>query len=252
MHGDGVPTRVTLVGDGEERSRLTRLASELNLDSRITFTGYVPHEKMAQLYANATVLVHPARAATHFGIPNVVVEAQAASLPVVCTPLPALPELIEDGTSGLYVDEDDADGLARTLRSLFADPAWRRRLATEGLRRVAARFDITETAATLASLFATPGRRKVPETAGSAKLQEAAGVIPSSFPDRGLAVTSGACLPPRSTRRGGWRQADDRARRLGCSATTGSTTNSTDPASLLRPSASRCSICGTKATGSCP
>ena len=114
---------------------------------------------------HATFSYAPARAATHFGIPNVVVEAQAASLPVVCTPLPALPELIEDGTSGLYVDEDDADGLARTLRSLFADPAWRRRLAAEGLRRVAARFDITETAATLASLFATPGR-KLREMAG--------------------------------------------------------------------------------------
>ena len=99
-----------------------------------------------QLYAKASVLVLPARAATHFGIPNVIVEAQAASLPVVCTRLPALSELIEDDVSGVYVPEDDAPRLAQALRALFDDPARRRRLAAEGLRRVTARFDISETA----------------------------------------------------------------------------------------------------------
>lgn len=153
LRADGVPARVTIVGDGEERPRLTRLARQLGLDGHATFTGYVPHEDVARLYASATVLVHPARAATHFGIPNVIVEAQAASLPVVCTPLPALRELIEDGTSGLYVPEEDEKRLAALLRALFAEPAWRRRLAAEGLRRVTDMFDISTTAATFAQLF---------------------------------------------------------------------------------------------------
>jgi len=164
---DGVPTRVTIVGDGEERARLTRLAGELGLDGRVTLTGYVPHEDLSQMYAQATVLVHPARAETHFGIPNVIIEAQAASLPVVCTPLPALAELIEDGTSGLYVPQDDVTSLADTLKKLFTEPARRRRLAAEGLRRVTQRFDISETAATFGRLFSatpgTPGRREVAE-----------------------------------------------------------------------------------------
>ncbi len=142
----GVPTRVTVVGDGEERGSLTRLAASLGLADAATFTGYLPHEDLAKLYAKASLLVLPARAATHFGIPNVIVEAQAASLPVVCTPLPALSELIEDNVSGVYVPEDDAPHLARVLRTLFDDPAQRRHLAAEGLRRVTARFDISETA----------------------------------------------------------------------------------------------------------
>lgn len=158
LRDQGIPTRVTIVGDGEERPMLTRLASELGLDGRATFTGYLPHERLADLYATATVLVHPARSATHFGIPNVIIEAQAASLPVVCTPLPALRELIEDGTSGVYVAEEDVDALAATLRALFAEPARRRRLAAEGLRRVTALFDITETAETFVGLFANTRR----------------------------------------------------------------------------------------------
>ncbi len=142
-------------------------ADQLGLNGHVTFTGYLPHEDLRFIYARASVLVHPARTETHFGIPNVIIEAQAASLPVVCTPLPALAELIEDGASGLYVPEDDVERLAGTLKGLFEDPARRRHLAAEGLRRVSERFDISETAAVFARLFwATPGAHKQREAAG--------------------------------------------------------------------------------------
>jgi glycosyltransferase involved in cell wall biosynthesis len=149
----GTPTRLTIVGDGEERTHLTRLTAQLGLEGHTTFTGYVAHDDMARLYRSATMLVLPARSATHFGIPNVIIEAQAASLPVVCTPLPALGELIEDGTSGLYVPEDDPERLASVIRSLSTDPARRRRIAAEALRRVTSLFDISRTASVLAELF---------------------------------------------------------------------------------------------------
>jgi colanic acid/amylovoran biosynthesis glycosyltransferase len=156
LTSEGVPARLTIVGDGEDRAALTRLASELGLDDRVSFTGYLPHEDVAQLYARASVLVLPARAATHFGIPNVIVEAQAASLPVVCTPLPALGELIEDGASGLFVPEDDTDRLVAALKALSADPRLRERLGSEGRKRVHARFDISKTAGALVQLFGGP------------------------------------------------------------------------------------------------
>ena len=152
----GVPVRLTIVGDGEERPRLARLADRLGLNGSVSFTGYIPNEDVVGLYARSTVLVHPARAATHFGIPNVIVEAQAARLPVVCTPLPALAELIEDGTSGVYVPEDDAEKLAAALADLYARPDRRHRLAAEGLSRVTERFDILKTAGDLADLFSAP------------------------------------------------------------------------------------------------
>jgi glycosyltransferase involved in cell wall biosynthesis len=99
------------------------------------------------------VLVHPARSANHFGIPNVILEAQAARVPVVCSPLPALAELIEEGVSGVYVREDDVEGLATTLRGLWEEPERRRRLGEEGQRRVAESFDIQRTASTLVDLL---------------------------------------------------------------------------------------------------
>jgi len=149
----GTPVRLIIVGDGEERPRLERLARRLGIAGRVAFTGYVPHEELARFYAVATLLVHPARRADHFGIPNVILEAAAARLPVVCSPLPALGEVLEDGKNGVYVPEGDVDGLAAALTALAADPARRRRLAEEGFRRLSEQFDITRTAGRFAGLF---------------------------------------------------------------------------------------------------
>jgi glycosyltransferase involved in cell wall biosynthesis len=153
LRGDGVPARLTVIGDGEDRPALERQAHGLGLGGHVTFTGYLPHEELAAHYARATLLVHPARSANHFGIPNVILEAQAARVPVVCTRLPALAELLEDGVSGIYVPEDDARVLAKTLTELFSDPARRERLAEAGFHRVTERFDIERTVERLLPLL---------------------------------------------------------------------------------------------------
>ena len=82
-----------------------------------------------------------------------ILEAQAARVPVVCTRLPSLVELLEDGVSGVYVPEDDAPALAATLAELFADPARRERLAEAGYHRVTERFDIERTVERLVPLL---------------------------------------------------------------------------------------------------
>ena len=153
LRRDGLPARLTVIGDGEDRPALERQAHGLGLDGHVTFTGYLPHEELAAHYARATLLVHPARSANHFGIPNVILEAQAARVPVVCTRLPSLVELLEDGVSGVYVPEDDAGALATTLAGLFADPALRERLAEAGHHRVTERFDIEHTVERLVPLL---------------------------------------------------------------------------------------------------
>ena len=153
LRRDGVPAGLTVIGDGEDRPALEQQARGLGLDGHVTFTGYLPHEELAAHYARATLLVHPARSANHFGIPNVILEAQAARVPVVCTRLPSLVELLEDGVSGVYVPEDDAPALAATLAGLYADPARRERLAEAGYHRVTEHFDIERTVERLVPLL---------------------------------------------------------------------------------------------------
>ena len=79
-------------------------------------TGFLSQEDLIPLYQQASVVVLPALSATHFGIPNILLEALAVETPVICTPLPSLSEVMEDGTHGLYVPEQSPQELADGAR----------------------------------------------------------------------------------------------------------------------------------------
>jgi glycosyltransferase involved in cell wall biosynthesis len=96
----GVSFDCTIVGDGPERSSLERRIRRAGLDDRIRITGFLSQEDLIPLYQQASVVVLPALAESHFGIPNILLEAFAVETPVICTPLPSLSEVMENGRQG--------------------------------------------------------------------------------------------------------------------------------------------------------
>src|SRR5262249_54503221 len=89
------------------------------------------------------------------GIPNVLVEAMAMGIPVVSTPVSAIPELVEDGVNGLLVPQRDAEALARALARLLEDPALRARLGGAGQDNVRRSSDAGRPTRALKPLFGT-------------------------------------------------------------------------------------------------
>jgi glycosyltransferase involved in cell wall biosynthesis len=92
-----------------------------------------PREEMIGLYAEADVFVLPT---LREGFPMVVLEAMAARLPVVATPIGAIPDVVRDGQEGIIVPPANAEALAAALGRLLDDPALRRRMGERGRRRV--------------------------------------------------------------------------------------------------------------------
>jgi glycosyltransferase involved in cell wall biosynthesis len=172
LRGQGLPVSCTIVGDGEERAGLERLSRRLHVDSWVRITGYLSQEALIPLYQGADVVALPARPESHFGIPNVLLEALAVGTPVVCTRLPSLVELMEDGEHGLYVPERDPAALAEALRALASDPARRRAMGESGRRKVEALFDARRNATTLEALFRPAGAAPRP-TSQAAELAAA-------------------------------------------------------------------------------
>ena len=114
----------TIAGDGavaETRSTVDRLG----LSGRIAVPGWLVEAEVASALENADVLVLPSHVENS---PLAVIEAFAHGLAVVATPVGAVPELVEDGHTGVVVPPGDARALAEALRRLIADPALRRRL----------------------------------------------------------------------------------------------------------------------------
>ncbi len=126
--------RLTLVGDGPDRERLERLATELRLAARVRWTGALPPDAVPRVWPELDVLVLPSRALPTWVEPaaHVLAEAMAHEVAVVGTSAGATPEVI--GDAGLVVPPDDPAALAAVLRQLAA-PAARRPYAQAGRAR---------------------------------------------------------------------------------------------------------------------
>jgi glycosyltransferase involved in cell wall biosynthesis len=152
--------RLVLVGDGPLRAELEELAGSLGLGGAVLFTGYQPNPE--RFLAAMDVFVLPSRAEA---MPLVIPEAWAASRPVIASRVGGIPELIEDGKTGLLVDPGDVDGLAARLRQVLADPPAARELARAGRELAGARYDVTAMAGTYDHTYRellTPKQERLP------------------------------------------------------------------------------------------
>jgi glycosyltransferase involved in cell wall biosynthesis len=112
----------------------------------VRFTGSLSTAELLDAYARADVLVLPSLAETK---PMVIAQAQCAGVPVIATAVGGVPEMIDDGESGLLAAPGDAASLRSALGRIAAEPLLRRRLQAGG--RAAARRD--DAAAIVAATF---------------------------------------------------------------------------------------------------
>jgi glycosyltransferase involved in cell wall biosynthesis len=127
--------QLLVVGDGECRSVLERLASESGLDGRVIFTGW--RTDLGAVYAAADLVALTSR---NEGTPVALIEALAAGRPVVATDVGGVRDVVSDGRTGRLVPDDDEDALVRVLADLIGNAAERDRLGAAGPASVLERF----------------------------------------------------------------------------------------------------------------
>ena len=103
---------------------------------QLRFVREVPHERLVELYAEATIAIVPS---IYEGFSLPAGEAMACGVPLVATTGGALPEVV--GDAGLLVPPGDVEALRAAIADLLDDPARRRKLAEAGRQRVVNRFD---------------------------------------------------------------------------------------------------------------
>ena len=162
--------RLVHAGGGPLKAALQRRARALGITERIAWRGALPQDELLREYRAADLFALACRIARdgdRDGLPNVLMEAQSQSLACVATRVAAIPELIEDHTTGVLVDPESPDELSRALADLIGDPQKRRRLGRAAQARLLARFAIEPNLAPLAERFG------VGEPPAAAKLRAA-------------------------------------------------------------------------------
>ena len=153
----GVPVEYELAGEGPLRERLEAEGHRLGIGRRVRFLGWQSQQQVRDALDRADLLVAASVTADNAdeeGIPNVLKEAMAVGVPVVSTRHGGIPELVEDGVSGILVPERDAETLAGELAGLAAHPERRAELARAGRVRVERDYDIERLNDRLVTLFA--------------------------------------------------------------------------------------------------
>jgi colanic acid/amylovoran biosynthesis glycosyltransferase len=143
---------VDLIGDGELREGLEAESRALGLADAVAFHGARPSAEVVTAMERADVFVLPSvitASGKMEGLPVALMEAMAREVPVVATAISAIPELVEDGVTGLLVPPEDPEALAAALARLADDPELRVRLGWAGGERSRAMHDIRRTTALL-------------------------------------------------------------------------------------------------------
>ena len=147
---------LTIAGEGAMLAELQTLARELNVDPRVSFTGFISQEQLRDIYYQSDIFLHPSqtgRDGNQEGIPNSMLEAMASGLPVFATRHGGIPEAIENSVSGVLVPERDHEELAGALLNAAQDPVFLSRIARSGAEVVRKNFDLRAQAQRLEDIY---------------------------------------------------------------------------------------------------
>jgi glycosyltransferase involved in cell wall biosynthesis len=151
-----VPFTCKIVGEGEQHKALQKLITDLKLNDRVFLSGYLDNYQTKELLNQADLFVLPSIWSNRDGqdgIPLVLMEAMAIGVPVISTKISGIPELIEDGKSGLLVEPANVDALAEKMIALLENRELATQLALKGREKVEREFDVVKSVEVLSGIF---------------------------------------------------------------------------------------------------
>ena len=152
----GTKFRCAIVGEGPLRAELESQINRLGLQDTVSLLGAMAHDKLVAFYGQASVFALSPQVmedGDRDGIPNVLAEAMAAGLPVVSTCVSGIPELVEDGQTGLLVGPKDPAALADAIGRILSDPDKSQRMAVAARQKMEDSFECWETTKAVQTLL---------------------------------------------------------------------------------------------------
>ena len=156
MRDKGIEFKHTLIGEGDDHSKIVALIKQLKLENLTQLCGTLTHEQVIDHYASSDLFVLGCLIADNGdrdGIPNVMAESMAMNLPVVATNVSGIPEFLEDRVTGLMVEQKDPMALANAMETLLKDNNLRQEVTLEAKKRITRDFNNKKLIIDLAGIY---------------------------------------------------------------------------------------------------
>ncbi|MEK7176313.1 MAG: glycosyltransferase family 4 protein, partial [Patescibacteria group bacterium] len=108
------------------------------LQNKVVFVGFVPPEKLPEYLWASDIFVRPSLSE---GLGNSFIEAMAAGLPIIGTPVGGIPDFLKDGETGLFCEPNNPQNIAEKVKLLLVDNSLRQKIIANGQKLVAEKYD---------------------------------------------------------------------------------------------------------------
>ncbi|MCI0479559.1 glycosyltransferase family 4 protein, partial [Candidatus Uhrbacteria bacterium] len=129
--------KVLLVGEGEDKEKLTTLVAQKGLSDRVVFAGHRDHDEVPGILQASDIFCRPSLSE---GLGNAFLEAMASGLPVIGTPVGGIPDFLTDGETGVFCAVRDPASIAAAVRRITTEAGLRDRIVMNGLLMVRERY----------------------------------------------------------------------------------------------------------------
>lgn len=146
----------TIIGEGPLRGYLENYMKDNGLENAVRILNFLPQEQLKTFFAQSDIFILPcviAKDGDRDGLPNVIMEAMLSGVPVISTPVSAIPEIIQDGITGILVRGKDSKAIADAVIKLKKCPELYYKITSDGRKSVIERFDIEENTDELIKIF---------------------------------------------------------------------------------------------------
>ena len=158
----GVEFKCDIIGDGEERERLSAQIAERALTGRVRLLGAMPQDQVVPEYRRSILSLLPCvtdRDGNRDALPTSLLESFASGVPVISSPVGGVSEIVDHGVNGWLVPEDDASALADAIARSIADPRELDRMGVAARRKAESMFDLRSNVARLRELLVASAQR---------------------------------------------------------------------------------------------
>lgn len=151
-----VSMHCTLVGDGGLHGQLLEQIERLNIQDVVDMVGPMPQPEIIKFMKSANMMIAPSvisEDGDRDGLPTVLLESMALGTPVISTQVAGIPELVQDGVTGLCVPPNDPEALADAIERLLDDPELCKTLSLNSRALIESEYDEDKNVAVLQQLF---------------------------------------------------------------------------------------------------
>jgi glycosyltransferase involved in cell wall biosynthesis len=148
-------TKFIFIGKGKDLEKLKEKSKLMKIEKNVVFTGYLPIEKKINIFKESHIFIFPSLHGE--GFPTVILEAMAAGLPVITTPVAGLADAIEDYREGLILKDipPKPNEIAENLIKLLENPELMKKICINNLKRAKEEFDISKISGKIISIYDT-------------------------------------------------------------------------------------------------